>query len=381
MLTQELYKAGLSLRRMQRMKTSSLRSAERAGRRGEPSTAVAAALNCLQIPEPGLPDWREWVVLLSGMSRSLPAVEGRQRTILRFLSAQVAVLNARGADTTHLMTTETVDGEDVCRVRHPRAPAPLAILRMGGAACTDWSRGRRRTPWPCAQVDMYKAIESWRAMDRELFQATLEQLLYVKYIGTAGTLDAYAVAVNELMMSYFEEKGEVLPLLQQGSRVSMCAGRAAPFCAARPPRVHPLVLRWSRRCGRGLSAAHAVRGARVRTLTRGCPAGRGRCEPLQKVSQARQAHPHSVQVVPDGHQAQGDAPDPGPDCWHRREHGCRRLHHDAGARSCPLCLSVSLCLCLSASLPLVSSHPLNPSLSPCLSPSLSTLHLRTDCHE
>lgn len=76
---------------------------ERAGRGGEKSRDVHTACNDARMEGNGLPDPKDRLVQLSHHHRSLPALEHSQSIVLRFLTAHIAVLNARGQDISDLL--------------------------------------------------------------------------------------------------------------------------------------------------------------------------------------------------------------------------------------------------------------------------------------
>jgi len=117
-----LLRAKISVARMQRIKAVFQGNTERAGARGELSRAVGAAMNCVQLENPGVPDWRDWVLVVAPNHRTHASLESQQTLILRFVSAHLAVLNTRGADTSHILRDEVIDGEEVCQVRNGRRP-------------------------------------------------------------------------------------------------------------------------------------------------------------------------------------------------------------------------------------------------------------------
>lgn len=109
--------AGLTEERMQQGRAGVVASAERAGRRGERSRAAFAAA-APELPAAGaMPHVEDWMLLCSGHFRTLSSYENGERHLLRFVRAQVAVMNIRGLDVDHLLRPAVVDGEETLKVR------------------------------------------------------------------------------------------------------------------------------------------------------------------------------------------------------------------------------------------------------------------------
>jgi len=69
------------------------------------------------------------------------------------------------------------------------------------------------------QLHMFKVVESWAVMDKEVLTGVVHVLLHAGYIGSRGTLILYQMGVSKMMRAYHQLTGKVcMPLTGEGMR-------------------------------------------------------------------------------------------------------------------------------------------------------------------
>lgn len=291
-----LVQAGVSVERVQHARERLNTMAERMGLRGEPSRAVHAAVNATDMPEFHLPHVDDWRLLVSCHHRTLAGLEDHERTVLRFVRAQYAVMALRGLDTEHLLK-DVGDGEAAVK-----------------------------------KLDMYRVIESWQTLDRDVFTCIMHVLLYTKAVGSQKTLERLKLCIDSLACAYYEALQVVRSPSSRDTTlftacvVGVCAMQwSAVACHAWPWRllVRSIIVSYGQRLG--------------------WRAGGGEGWSLSAVSACCQERAHVHQGLAARRGAEDHDTDAGSDQARGRIYVCRRVHHAAGV--CPCCCFVVVVIC------------------------------------